>query len=187
MVDTIPDDITTDVSIEIGDIINSDLDTDSDVDWIRIDLIEGQEIQIEMTGITLVDPYLTLFDSEGNSVAIDDDGGPGRNSSLYFTAPEDGTYYIEAGSWYRTFDGGQDTGTYTLSVIENTPPYSAPHETAPDLPAPLSAINWGTQLSDPEVTVFFAPSGYAADGITSEGFNAYERAQFQAAFDMISA
>ena len=51
----------------------------------------------------------------------------------------------------------------------------------------LNSIDWGTKLSDNNVTVYFGEAGFTADGYTSEGFNAYEIAQFQAAFDQIAS
>lgn len=187
MVDTIPNNVNTSASVEVGGVFQSDIDTYQDIDWIRIDLEEGQIIQFDLEGVGLNDPYLTLYDSNGNFVALNDDGGPGLDSRLIFEVETTGTYYVEARSWANGISSYNDTGTYTLSVSETELPYTPPFETSPTLPSPLNAINWGTQLSDPEVTVFFAPSGYEADGVTSEGFNAYELSRFQAAFDLIEA
>ncbi|MYF08147.1 MAG: calcium-binding protein [Rhodospirillaceae bacterium] len=44
----------------------------------------------------------------------DDDGGPGRNSQLIFTADTAGRYYLEAGA------SGSGTGTYGVSVTDVT-------------------------------------------------------------------
>ena len=56
----------------------------------------------------------------------------------------------------------------------------------------IDTLLWGTRQADPEVTVHFVPAGgfRAVDGwtaATSEGFTAFERARFKAAFDAISA
>ena len=59
--------------------------------------------------------------------------------------------------------------------------------------AVTDTINWGTQQADTVVTVYFVPNGESRtydsfeDDVTSEGFNAYEKAQFQAAFDRIAS
>lgn len=53
--------------------------------------------------------------------------------------------------------------------------------------APLAAIDWGSVQPDTNVTVYFVPSGQSRDGYTSEGFNTYEKAQFQQVFNQISA
>ena len=73
---------------------------------------------------------------------------------------------------------GTNTGTYVLEVTAPPPP--PPFN-------PLDALTWGTQLDDNTVTVYFGAAGSSVDGYTSEAFNAYERAQFQAAFDLIEA
>ncbi len=53
-------------------------------------------------------------------------------------------------------------------------------------------INWGTAQSDNVVTVYFVKEGESrtfasGESITSEGFNAYEKNQFQQAFDKIAS
>ena len=51
----------------------------------------------------------------------------------------------------------------------------------------ISSITWGTKLADTTVTVYFVPYGGLRDGMDSEGFNAYEKSRFEAAFDLISS
>jgi serralysin len=59
---------------------------------------------------------------------------------------------------------------------------------APEMPyGPMRSLAWGTQLSDDIVTVHFVHQGESRDGYSSDGFNAYEKAQFVKAFDMIAA
>ncbi|GGE16621.1 hypothetical protein GCM10011360_01710 [Primorskyibacter flagellatus] len=52
---------------------------------------------------------------------------------------------------------------------------------------PVASITWGTALPDPHVTVYFVPSGDTLGGYSSEGISAYEIAQFEALFDVVSA
>jgi hypothetical protein len=71
----------------------------------------GDEVTIELNGITLDDPYLTLFQPDGNSEASDDDSGPGLNALIgEHVLPASGQYTILA----RSFGGR--TGNYTLSL-----------------------------------------------------------------------
>lgn len=56
----------------------------------------------------------------------------------------------------------------------------------------LDSITWGTKQPDNVVTVYFVPQGgsrtiAAGETYTSEGFNAYEKAQFQQAFNRIAS
>ena len=68
---------------------------------------------------TLSDPYLRgVYDANGNVLlpgTTDDDGGAGYNARVTFTAEEAGAYYVAAGAW-----GAYDTGSYTLSVVEDS-------------------------------------------------------------------
>ncbi|MFZ3581903.1 M10 family metallopeptidase [Loktanella sp. DJP18] len=54
-------------------------------------------------------------------------------------------------------------------------------------PVPLSSLTWGTQVPQNQVSVFLAPAGIRLDGVTSEGFNAYERGQIMAVLDALEA
>lgn len=58
-----------------------------------------------------------------------------------------------------------------------------PVVTNPDF---LDSINWGTQLSDPSVTVYFAGAGEILDGKTSVGWNDYEVQQAMLAFQQFA-
>ena len=51
---------------------------------------------------------------------------------------------------------------------------------------PVASITWGTALPNTHVTVYFVPSGDTLGGYTSEGISAYEIAQFEALFDVVS-
>jgi serralysin len=57
------------------------------------------------------DPFLRLRDSDGNLIASDDDGGPGRSSAITYTATETGSYYIDAQSYANS-----GAGDYALSM-----------------------------------------------------------------------
>lgn len=55
----------------------------------------------------------------------------------------------------------------------------------------LDTITWGTTLDDNTITVYFVPAGQSrtvdpGESYTADGFNAYEKAQFQKAFDLIA-
>lgn len=55
----------------------------------------------------------------------------------------------------------------------------------PAAPTVTTSLIWGTQVSDPAISVYFAANGETFDGYTSEGSSAYEIGQFQALFDLI--
>lgn len=53
--------------------------------------------------------------------------------------------------------------------------------------SPTNSIDWGVKRSDTSIQVYFGTLGFSVSGFTSEGFIAYEIAQFQKAFVLISA
>ncbi|WP_203293903.1 cadherin domain-containing protein [Maricaulis parjimensis] len=121
----VPNNNTTQVHMVSGGSYVGNLETPGDEDWIRIELVEGQRYQFDLTGTgsePVEDTYIRLYDSAGNLIAENDDIDLGvvRDSRLGYTAGETGTYYIEVDSW----DGGSDderTGEYTLDVSHTDP------------------------------------------------------------------
>jgi Bacterial pre-peptidase C-terminal domain len=97
-------------------------DDDSFMDAYSLRLAANQEVQIDLSA-TDFDPKLILLDAAGAKVQEDDDGGPGTNARIRFTAPRAGVYQIQAVS----ISEGQ-TGTYTLLAGARPvrPPMTAP-------------------------------------------------------------
>lgn len=144
MADTIPGDTTTTATITVGGgTVTNTLETGADHDWFRIDLTAGQTITINLNGTGDVPPdtYLQFRDSAGAVLAFDDDGGPGYNSALQFTATATGSYYIDVGSF-----ADSESGTYQLSVVGS---------------APLPAYNNG-QIADQLINGYWASEAEAA-------------------------
>jgi len=93
---------------------------DGDVDWFMIELVEGRPYRFNLMGFDeggLADPVLTLYDSNGQQVAVDDDGGAGTNSYLTFLTPTGGTYFAAVSSY-----GGVGTGRYWLNAVDTDVP-----------------------------------------------------------------
>jgi hypothetical protein len=95
--------------------INETIDFPADSDWFPIELCAGQTYRFDLEGAdtghgTLADPLLELHDREGHLFAIDDDGGTGRNSSLFFTPGENGTFFLAANEF------ADRTGGYRLTA-----------------------------------------------------------------------
>jgi hypothetical protein len=125
-------DSTTTSTIAVGSTLTGSIEVVSDHDWFRINLVAGQSISIVLNGIggtPLGDPYLRIRDSAGNLLGQNDDGGPGLNSLLNFTASSTGTFYIDVSE----YDSG--VGDYQLQVNTFTPP-------------PVASVNqFATQLA----------------------------------------
>ena len=112
-------------TVTVGGSATGEIDFGSDQDWFAVTLEAGTTYRMDLMGSrtddgTLRDPYLRgIHNADGELISdtLANDGGWMTNSRVTFTAPEDGTYYVAAGSYDPFFDG---TGTYTLSVVEET-------------------------------------------------------------------
>ncbi|EBA14592.1 Neutral zinc metallopeptidase, partial [Roseobacter sp. SK209-2-6] len=108
----------TNYTMSVGDTFNGTLWL-GDRDWVRVTLTAGESYNITLNGVSLTDPYLRLYDSSGNLVAYNDDGGPGLDSAMSFNATSTGTYYVAAGGY-----SDARSGTYSMAVTSSgsTPP-----------------------------------------------------------------
>jgi hypothetical protein len=79
-------------------------------DAVNIRLAAGETITIDMTS-NAFDAYLELYNSSGQRVAANNDGGGGTNARISFTAGAAERFTV----WASTFRSGA-TGAYTLSI-----------------------------------------------------------------------
>ena len=118
-----PDDFSagtdTTGAVDVGGSVSGHLELWHDRDWFAVELEAGRFYSITLksswTGDNpLYDPVLrAIYDTDGNRVASA--GGHWGGDRIATFAPVDGgTYYVEAGG------GGDDEGTYTLSVTDVT-------------------------------------------------------------------
>jgi hypothetical protein len=111
------------VMVGVPERVNASIGSIGEVDTYEVDLTAGQTYHFDVIGHLngdsdptspeLFDPTLTLtaVTASGQSVFVfDDDGGPGFNSHIDFTAPEDGTYTLSVAGYEFT----QEIGDYTL-------------------------------------------------------------------------
>ena len=111
--------------VEVGASATGNIGTNTDEDWFRVDLEAGKTYQFDLEGAhngrgTLPDPYLFVYDGFGTGQAQnnDVDNSLGNlNSRGVFAPTATGTYYLEASE-----ANSANTGTYTLSVRDITPP-----------------------------------------------------------------
>lgn len=114
-VDTVPDNPSTNQSLQPNSHQAGTIDFSGDTDWYRTTLQAGTTYIISQTGSesgtgNLLDPLVTVYGATGNYISSDDDDGRGRESMLTLTPETSGTYYISAGAY------GSHTGTYRLSL-----------------------------------------------------------------------
>jgi hypothetical protein len=98
-----------------------------DVDFFRFSAVPGALLVADLAGEptgqgTLPDPFLGLFDSDCNFIALNDDTGT-LNSRLHFVVPADGVAILAAsGCCDGQFVGaGFSSGTYELTISPAPP------------------------------------------------------------------
>jgi Ca2+-binding RTX toxin-like protein len=139
-----------------------------DVDTFKIQVEAGKLYTIELAGGAdynsdpfdlppgELDTVLIVYDSAGNTVAVNDDVSfpSDISSKVSFFAAESGTYYVDASAY-----AGQ-TGGYTIT------------STAVDLSSanPLDAIDWKNAADVPFVSVNGTPTAYVYFGDSDENF-----------------
>lgn len=111
----------------IGDGPHGSSGTDSgDFDFYSVTLEAGESLSAAVdTPDSSLDPMVFLWDEAGEVVASDDDGGPGFDSLLSYTAATAGTYYVMA-TGYRALpsdpfdsssgDGAGSEGQFDLTL-----------------------------------------------------------------------
>ncbi len=112
----------TTYSIAVGDSFTGEFTDKFDEDWIRVELVEGRNYDINLRGIgpeAIVDPLLKIFNSDGEEVAENDDiESESWNlfSMLEFSPDSTGVYYISAGVYPNMHFN--DSGTYEVTVFD---------------------------------------------------------------------
>ena len=84
-----------------------------DNDWFATSLIAGATYQFDLTGNTLTDTVLNLYDANSLLLLTNDDSNGTKNSQIIFTANNTATYYLSANGYHTL------TGSYTLGVLSN--------------------------------------------------------------------
>ncbi len=96
-----------------------------DVDFYRFRAKAGEIFAIETVPGTTLDTLLGMFDSSGNLLLVDDDGGVGGTGSLsrlLIQVLADGDYSVGVTTWpdFGFTGAGSDTGRYVLSIRKYT-------------------------------------------------------------------
>lgn len=111
------DDIYSATKLGIGHARNGLLATRDDIDAFAITVEDGKSYQIDLASRPgaqhpLDDPYMEMVNEFWDSIAWDDDSGPGNNARITFTAEEDATYFI------GVLDSNSGYGGYRISIAE---------------------------------------------------------------------
>ena len=91
--------------------------TGGDIDWFRFEALGDNTLVAEVVSGQL-DTLIALFDSGGNLVDADDDGGAGVLSKIVAPLPADGTYYLAVTTYPDTglTGAGSSGGRYVLDL-----------------------------------------------------------------------
>ena len=93
------------------------LETDGDRDWFEVNLIIGNIYNFAVTGESLSDPYLRLYNNDGALIRENDDHNGTLNSAINgFEATSTSQYYLGVGAYSDT-----GTGTYQVSASKEEP------------------------------------------------------------------
>ncbi len=124
-------DVLADADRSVRAEMNANIDSLTDVDLARIDLVKGDRLVIDVNGAlggTALGTVLRAFSAAGAALGFDDDGGFGEDPEFVFNAPSTGSFYFgisgEGNSAYSAVDGtgtvsAVATGAYQVIVHRN--------------------------------------------------------------------
>ncbi len=98
-----------------------------DVDFVKFEATAGTRYMIQTLRLgRWYDTMLFLYDATGTELAMDDDSGPGWASSIVWTAPADGVYYVKVieypydcnplSPWFDCSSGSYDLAIRSLGL-----------------------------------------------------------------------
>jgi serralysin len=125
--DTVAGTTSTLATIGTAMAVRGYVNSGTDQDWYRIDLVAGQQYTFALNGFgrgALQDPILRVADSSGTIVTSDDDSGPLAGSLLTYTPSASGTYYVSAGSYDPPGSAVGGTGQYLLTAAAGSRAYT---------------------------------------------------------------
>ena len=96
-------------NLEVNDSNSGNLEVAGDHDWFNIVLEKSNTYEFIVTGKSLTDTYLRLYDSSGNLIAFNDDYANTLNSKISdFSATTSGHYYLDVGAYNDLYIGTYD-------------------------------------------------------------------------------
>ena len=116
-------DTSTNGVVSSGQTLTGTIETSGDEDWFALGATAGTRYSLSLTGTTLSDPWLRVYDSSG-TLLLSDRYNWGSAATLSFTADTTERLYVSAGS-SSTSSGISGTGTYQLLATSVSDDYSA--------------------------------------------------------------
>ena len=156
-----------DAVIRVGDSVDGRLNLPDDVDVFDFEVEAGEQVFVLIDGDTGVDVYGQVFQPDGNLLQIDDDGGHGLDSEMYFRAGSTGTWRVEV--WPAANKDGvrQLIGSYRLYVRSGLPTSAVTEAVASDLAG--AALTFLQALRDEDTATLLALAG--PEALTTWGWD----------------
>jgi serralysin len=180
------EDISTNYSMNVGDFFigsASSTLTEYNDDWVKITLAANTTYTFSMNSLGLFDeglndPFIEIFDSQGNSLTYNNNSGPSLYAQVTYTANTTGVYYIAAGA----LELNNDSGGYMLTVTEGTKASFDQNMAAAALYESETSWSPGSAATPTTVTYAIRTSGNATDASgNSTSFQSLTAAQTLAA------
>jgi hypothetical protein len=102
--------------VQVPQIVQGSIGNNTDVDVFRIDGKAGQKLTLEIFAArygSALDSILTLYDADGQILAVNDDHDGSPDSRLEVTLPRDGVYYVAVSDAH---DVGGPAHVYQLHI-----------------------------------------------------------------------
>ena len=143
--------------IAVGADADGRLNSPDDVDVFEFQLDEGQQVFVLVDGDTGVDVFAQVFQPDGNLLQIDDDGGHGLDSEIYFSADTAGLWRVEVWPASNKVGQRQLIGAYRITVEEGLPISAVNEAVASDLAG--AALTFLQALRDGDSATILALAG----------------------------
>ena len=141
----------------VGTSVDGRLNTPGDVDVFEFQAEVGQQVFVLVDGDTGVDVFAQVFQPDGNLLQIDDDGGHGLDSEVYFTADTAGLWRVEVWPASNKVGQRQLIGAYRITVEDGLPTSAVNEAVASDLAG--AALTFLQALRDGDSATILALAG----------------------------
>jgi len=146
------------------------VDVGNDLDYYTLNAVAGQVYVISMNGTgpgAMPDPQIYVYNSAGQALFADDEGGTASNALLTFQATYTGVYYIEAGPWFDATHSGIP-GDYTLAVAQRGADVSGSAAGAVAVAVGSSTLGFIDQTGSTTATAFSDVDFYKVDLVAGQ-------------------
>ena len=111
-IDDFANDISSEGVLTYGQEIFGNLEVQGDKDWFALNATKGDQFQIDLIGLSLIDSNLNLYSNNGDLLASNDDfSSDGLDSRIIYSSTYSGNYYVSVEGFKNRYKG-----SYSLSA-----------------------------------------------------------------------